>query len=147
MSDIQIIEVRTKAEAEKAIQAGHGIRIIAGTFALSLVNVSVPIIIQGDACPSIVTRGTSAPTIVTRGTSAPTIETWETSAPHIVTRETSSMSGHCGLANARLIAAAPELYEALAWFINDIDGSHTVMLDFDANVDRARAVLAKARGA
>ncbi|GLT02830.1 hypothetical protein GCM10007897_42540 [Sphingobium jiangsuense] len=48
--------------------------------------------------------------------------------------------------NANLIAAAPELYEALSWFINDIDGTHTVMLDFDANVERARAALAKARG-
>ena len=92
MSDIQIIEVSTKAEAEKAIQAGHGIRIIAGTFALSLVNVSVPIIIQGDACPSIVTWGTSAPHIETWGTSAPSIETWGTSAPSIVTRGTSAPS-------------------------------------------------------
>ena len=31
--------------------------------------------------------------------------------------------------------------EALRWFINDIDGTHTVMLDFDANVELARAAL------
>lgn len=49
-------------------------------------------------------------------------------------------------ANAFLIAAAPELYEALAWFINDIDGTHTKMVEFDANVERARVALAKARG-
>jgi len=42
-------------------------------------------------------------------------------------------------------AAAPELYEALEWFINDIDGTHTVMVDFSANVERARAALSKAR--
>lgn len=47
-------------------------------------------------------------------------------------------------ANARLIAAAPDLYEALRWFIDDIDGTHTVMLDFDENVAKARAALAKA---
>lgn len=50
-------------------------------------------------------------------------------------------------ANACLIAAAPQLFEALKWFIDDIDGTHTVMLEFDANVERARAALAKARGA
>lgn len=47
-------------------------------------------------------------------------------------------------ANARLIAAAPDLLEALRWFIEDIDGTHTEMLDFDANVTRSRAALAKA---
>ncbi len=49
-------------------------------------------------------------------------------------------------ANAHLIASAPELFEALKWFIDDISGTHTVMLDFDANVVRARAALAKAAG-
>jgi hypothetical protein len=48
--------------------------------------------------------------------------------------------------DAHLIAAAPELYEALAWFINDIDGDRTVMVDFSDNVERARAALSKARG-
>jgi hypothetical protein len=47
--------------------------------------------------------------------------------------------------NGNLIAAAPDLLEALAWFINDIDGTHTVMVDFDANVERARAALARAQ--
>jgi len=51
-----------------------------------------------------------------------------------------------GIANADLIAAAHDLYAALTWFIDDIDGTHTVMLEFDANVERARAALSKARG-
>lgn len=49
-------------------------------------------------------------------------------------------------ANARLMATAPQLLEALKWFIDDIDGTHTVMLDFDANVMRARRALAAAMG-
>ena len=62
---------------------------------------------------------------------------------------------HCGMrarteeeahANARLIAAAPEMFEALKWFIDDIDGTRTAMLDFDANVLRARTALQKAQG-
>jgi hypothetical protein len=48
--------------------------------------------------------------------------------------------------NAHLMAAAPDLYAALKWFIDDIDGTHTVMVDFDANVERARAALELARG-
>lgn len=47
-------------------------------------------------------------------------------------------------ANARLFSAAPDLLIALSWFINDIDGTHTVMVDFDANVTRARAAIEKA---
>lgn len=50
------------------------------------------------------------------------------------------------LADARLMAAAPDLLVALKWFLDDIDGSHTVMLEFDANVDRARAAVGKALG-
>jgi hypothetical protein len=49
-------------------------------------------------------------------------------------------------AHDRLIAAAPDLLEALSWFINDIDSTHTMMVDFDANVERARAAIAKATG-
>lgn len=49
--------------------------------------------------------------------------------------------------DARLIAAAPDLLEALSWFINDIDSTHTKMVDFDANVERARAAIAKATAA
>lgn len=51
------VEVKTKAAAEKAIN------IVAGTFALSLVNVNISIWVSGDA--------------------APMVETWETSAPRI----------------------------------------------------------------
>lgn len=51
-----------------------------------------------------------------------------------------------GTANAHLIAAAPELLEALAWFIDDIDGTRTDMGEFDFNVERSRAAIAKAKG-
>lgn len=37
-----------------------------------------------------------------------------------------------------------QMLEALKWFIDDIDGSHTSMTDFDANVVRARAAIAAA---
>lgn len=50
-------------------------------------------------------------------------------------------------ANAHLIAAAPELLTALKWFIDDIDGTRTRMLDFKRNVELARAAIAKAEGA
>lgn len=50
------------------------------------------------------------------------------------------------LKTASVISAAPDLLTALKWFIDDIDGFHTVMVDFDKNVDRARAAIAKAEG-
>lgn len=49
-------------------------------------------------------------------------------------------------ANARLTAAAPDLLEALRWFINDIDSRKTSMVDFDQAVLDARAAIAKAEG-
>ena len=97
----KIVEVKTKAAAEKAIAAGDIVKIIAGTFALS-VNVNATIIVAGNASPRIETRGTSSPridawgtsspSIETWGTSSPRIETWGTSSPRIVTRGTSSPS-------------------------------------------------------
>ena len=39
------------------------------------------------------------------------------------------------------------LFEALKWFIDDIDGSHTKMVDFDENVAKARNALKAAMGA
>ena len=84
------VEVKTKAAAEKAIKAGKGLQIIAGSFSLTLANISVPIVVTGSADPILILEGTSAPSIVTRGTSAPSIETWGASAPRIVTRETSA---------------------------------------------------------
>lgn len=45
---------------------------------------------------------------------------------------------------AQQAAAAPKMFEALKWFISDIDGSHTTMVEFDENVRRARAALASA---
>jgi hypothetical protein len=54
-----------------------------------------------------------------------------------------------GVANAHLIAAAPELYEALVRFIEDptfqvaVGGNPNVV---DRMLDHARAALAKARG-
>ena len=50
------------------------------------------------------------------------------------------------LANARLIAAAPELFEALEWALRQID---VVMIETEAaqqRYDAARAALAKATG-
>jgi hypothetical protein len=38
-------------------------------------------------------------------------------------------------------AEIERLRAALRWFIDDIDGTHTVMLEFDAAVARARAAL------
>ena len=78
----EIVEVKTKAAAEKAIAAGHIVKIVAGTFALS-VNVNATIIVAGNASPSIETWGTSAPSIVTRGTSAPRINENSASIPLI----------------------------------------------------------------
>lgn len=51
-----------------------------------------------------------------------------------------------GGALLRQMEAAPELLAALSWFIDDIDGKRTVMAEFDANVNRARAAIAKAEG-
>ncbi len=44
----------------------------------------------------------------------------------------------------RKMAAAHDLLAALRWFIDDIDSTHTVMVDFDDNVERARAAIARA---
>ena len=85
----KIVEVKTKAAAEKAIAAGDIVKIIAGTFALS-VNVNATIIVAGNASPRIETRGTSSPRIETWGTSSPSIVTWEASSPRIETWGTSS---------------------------------------------------------
>jgi len=41
----------------------------------------------------------------------------------------------------QLLAERDALREALKWFIDDIDGTHTVMVEFDINVKRARAAL------
>jgi hypothetical protein len=50
-------------------------------------------------------------------------------------------------ANARLIAAAPELLDALAYFYNTIrDYPSSVRYPFTDAKDRARAALAKAKG-
>lgn len=54
------------------------------------------------------------------------------------------------LANGRLIAAAPELLEALRWIVkyadSEPDGGEKVEMH-RANVERARAAIAKAEGA
>lgn len=50
--------------------------------------------------------------------------------------------------NAALIVRAvnshADLLAALKWFVDDISGTHTRMIDFDANVARARAAIKKA---
>lgn len=48
-------------------------------------------------------------------------------------------------ANARLIAAAPELLAALEWFVTDLTAERSSMVDFDANLASARAAIQKAR--
>jgi len=50
----------------------------------------------------------------------------------------------CIAQGQRLRASHDALLAALRWFINDIDGTHTVMLEFDAAVTRARAAIAAA---
>ena len=49
-----------------------------------------------------------------------------------------------GLANARLIAAAPELLEALEEIVSAADGDGWSQLD--ADLRKARAAIAKAKG-
>lgn len=74
------------------------------------------------------------------------------SDPHIsiCTGETGDQSGRtCGRdeweANASLIAAAPDLYEALELLLNDVEHYPAWQRPCHA-VDSARAALAKARG-
>lgn len=52
------------------------------------------------------------------------------------------------IANARLIAAAPELLEALQAFVNYVADDHndTPMLDNDALWEKAESAIAKATG-
>jgi hypothetical protein len=61
--------------------------------------------------------------------------------------------GACGLstepsseANARLIAAAPDLLEALQAILPDAVGNHIGGPDTQARIDAARAAIAKATG-
>jgi hypothetical protein len=54
-------------------------------------------------------------------------------------------------ANARLIAAAPELYEAARLFVEEYDAADqddgvAMMLAYNAALEAAKAALAKARG-
>mgnify|MGYP000229920938 CR=1 FL=1 len=52
----------------------------------------------------------------------------------------------CPEANARLIAAAPELYEALAVLLNMHDAQVYVASPWNESMEKARNILAKARG-
>ena len=65
--------------------------------------------------------------------------------PCIEDEEREHVQADC-LRAGRLIASAPDLLAALQWFVDDIDGSHTVMVDFDVNMERARAAIAASRG-
>ena len=50
-------------------------------------------------------------------------------------------------ANARLIAAAPDLYEALEWAVNHFDGNTKCNANQETNcIEKCRDALAKARG-
>ncbi len=51
-------------------------------------------------------------------------------------------------ANARLIAAAPELLEALTWAVDHFDGNTRCNAEQEQNcIEICRAAIAKARGA
>lgn len=50
------------------------------------------------------------------------------------------------LADARLIAAAPDLYEALEEALANIEAREEALAGEEAFVERARAAIAKARG-
>lgn len=73
---------------------------------------------------------------------------WPVVAPHSMGRSVCSVThGHDeGAANAHLIAAAPELYEALAAIVADWDNKQGPTETIGALIKRARAALAKARG-
>ena len=50
-------------------------------------------------------------------------------------------------ADARLIAAAPDLYEALEWAVNHFDGDTKCNANQETNcIEKCRDALAKARG-
>ena len=54
---------------------------------------------------------------------------------------------YCEKANAHLIAAAPELYEALDGLLSELDSTPEIDLSsWGISTDDARAALAKARG-
>jgi hypothetical protein len=81
------VEVKTKAAAEKAIKVGRNIKIIAGTFVLTLSGVSPEIVIEGSAAPHLILELGAQPTIENWESCQPRIENWESCQPRIVNRE------------------------------------------------------------
>lgn len=49
-------------------------------------------------------------------------------------------------AERQLLRQEERVRECLQWFIDDIDGTHTTMLDFDENLAKARAALRQDNG-
>lgn len=83
---------------------------------------------------------------VPAGWSGVTGSNWHNFALVVTRMEGDEADSKVGLANARLIAAAPDLYEALTDLFEEVKFSDV----YDANpalVDRVRAALAKATGA
>ncbi len=88
-----------------------------------------------------------------RGQQMQPLQSWDEAAPGLSIGSVHSTEPICRVngymhpvvANARLIAAAPELLEALEQIV-DCDFDTDSLLNEDGDIKRARAAIAKARG-
>ncbi len=79
---MKIIEVKTQAELDAAIDAADLIRLISGKFFLSTEK-SVRIEMSAGVEFKLVARGSSQPHVVARESSQPRVEAWESSQPRV----------------------------------------------------------------